>query len=133
MMSSPIAAAIRRPTLRQAISRGFRRRCPQCGEGPLFERWVKTYERCSECGLRFQRDGGNTLMFIIITDRIPILIGIALLYFGIRPSNWLTAALFALALAIPIIGTLTHRQGIALALDYLAGLYLDDPAQHVTR
>ena len=39
----------------------------------LFRRGLKTYERCSECNLLFQRDYGDTLMFMIITDRIPML------------------------------------------------------------
>ena len=107
--------------IRQALGRGIRGRCPQCGDGPLFERFIKAHERCSACGLLYQRDYGDTWLFIIITDRIPMLFGVAALYFGFRPENWLANAAFFLALALPIVATIRHRVGLALALNYLSG------------
>ena len=114
-----------------ALRRGLRRRCPQCGEGQLFQRWLKTYERCSECHLLYQRDYGDTLMFMIITDRIPILFGIAFLYFGIHPTGWLSTAFFFGALSIPLLATLRERQGLALALDYVLRVRLRDPSDEI--
>jgi uncharacterized protein (DUF983 family) len=110
------------------VRRGLRRRCPRCGIGPLFRRGIRTYERCSACGLLYQRDQGDTWLFMIITDRIPILFGIAAVYFGFRPSNPGVSVLFFLALALPMIATLRERQGLALALDYLLRVYLRDPS-----
>jgi uncharacterized protein (DUF983 family) len=104
----------------EVLRRGLRGRCPQCGEGPLFVRFLKTHERCSSCGLVYQRDYGDTWLFIIITDRIPMLFGIAALYFGFRAEHWLGNAAFFLALALPIVVTIRHRVGLALALDYLS-------------
>jgi uncharacterized protein (DUF983 family) len=121
------------PPIGLALRRGLRRRCPQCGEGLLFRRGVKTYERCSECNLLYQRDYGDTLMFMIITDRIPILFGIAFLYFGIHPTGWLSTAIFFGALSIPLLATLRERQGLALALDYLLRVYLRDPSDEIHR
>ena len=34
----------------QAMWRGFRGRCPACGEGRLFRAFLKVNESCSECG-----------------------------------------------------------------------------------
>ena len=98
----------------------MRGRCPQCGEGPLFIRLLETHERCSSCGLVYQRDYGDTWGFIIITDRIPMLFGIAALYFGFRAEHWLSNLAFLLALALPIVATIRYRVGMALALDYLS-------------
>jgi len=120
-----------RPPITTALRRGLRRRCPGCGEGQLFRRGLKTYERCSECHLLYQRDYGDTLMFMIITDRIPILFGIAFLYFGIHPTGWLSTAFFFGALSIPLLATLRERQGLAIALDYLLRLYLRDPSDEI--
>jgi uncharacterized protein (DUF983 family) len=122
--------AIRTP-VRIALLRGLRRRCPGCGEGQLFRRGLKTFDRCSECNLLYQRDYGDTLMFMIITDRIPILFGIAFLYFGIHPTGWLTTAFFFGALSIPLLATLRERQGLAIALDYLLRVYLRDPSDEI--
>jgi uncharacterized protein (DUF983 family) len=114
-----------RTPARLALRRGWRRRCPQCGEGALFVRGIKTHERCSSCGLLYQRDRGDTWLFMIVTDRIPILFGIALVYFGFRPETTAAVTVFFLALAVPILATIRERQGVALALDYLIGQRTD--------
>ena len=60
-------------------------------------------------------------MFIVITDRIPLLFGIGALFFGFRPHGLLQNSAFLCALAAPLIATMPHRQGMAMALDYLLG------------
>jgi len=119
------------PPIGLALRRGLRRRCPRCGEGQLFRRGLKTYERCSECHLLYQRDYGDTLMFMIITDRIPILFGIAALYFGIHPNGWASTAFFFAALSVPLLATLRERQGFAIALDYCLRVKLRDPSDEI--
>src|SRR6185369_12782944 len=89
-----------------ALRRGLRRRCPRCGVGPLFRWGIKTYERCSSCDLLYQRDRGDTWLFMIITDRIPILFGIAAVYFGFRPNTPLEIATFFVIIAAPVIATI---------------------------
>jgi uncharacterized protein (DUF983 family) len=34
----------------RSLLRGLRRRCPSCGTGPLFKRYLKTVPACSACG-----------------------------------------------------------------------------------
>jgi uncharacterized protein (DUF983 family) len=114
------------PSLRTAVLRGLRRRCPRCGEGKLFKRWIAAHERCSVCGLEFQPNHGNTWMFIVITDRIPLLFGIGALFFGLRPHGLLQNSAFLFALAVPLIATMPLRQGMAIALDYVVGRSLSD-------
>ena len=70
-------------------------------------------------------------MFLILTDRVPILFGIAAVYFGFRPDNWLSIGGFFLALCVPILGTLRERTGVALALDYLVRVYMPDPSDEI--
>lgn len=60
-------------------------------------------------------------MFIVITDRIPLLFGIGALFFGLRPHGLWQNAAFLAALAAPLIATMPHRQGMAMALDYVVG------------
>jgi uncharacterized protein (DUF983 family) len=115
-----------KPSTLEVLKRGWRRRCPRCGVGKLFIRGIRPYERCSECGLLLHTDQGNTWMFMIITDRIPILAGIVILYFGFVASNWMTAAAFFIVLTAPLIATIRQRQGLAIALDYLSRLYMPD-------
>ena len=120
-----------RPPIRDVLLRGLRRRCPRCGEGPLFRRWIDAYDRCSACGLQYQRNQGDLWIWLILTDRIPILIGIAALYFGFRTSDWIVASIFFAILIIPLLATLRERQGLAIALDYLSRIHLPDPSDEI--
>jgi len=115
----------------EVLIRGWRRSCPRCGEGPLFLRGIRFRTRCTACNLLYQRDRGDTWMFMIITDRVPILFGIAAVYFGFHPTTPLAIGCFIAALAIPVLATLRRRQGLALALDYLVRVHLPDPSDEI--
>jgi uncharacterized protein (DUF983 family) len=128
-MPTPSAAV----PVAEVLRRGWRGRCPRCGEGALFQRWLKFNLRCSACDLLYQRDRGDTWVFMIITDRIPILFGIAAVYFGFHPTTPLAISGFVAALAIPLLATLRNRQGVALALDYLLRVRLADPTDPMHR
>lgn len=113
--------------IRQVLLRGWRRRCPRCGEGQLFRRKLETNERCDACGLEYQPNHGDTLMFMVLTDRIPILFGIIAVYFlGFRSSNLPVTLAFLVSMTVPLLATLRHRQGVALAMVYLSRLYFGD-------
>lgn len=120
-----------RPEIVIALRRGWKRRCPRCGEGPLFRRGIAFHKRCAACHLLYQRDYGDTWMFMIITDRIPILFGIALVFFGFRANSYLTGAAFFLILSTALLATLPQRQGLALALDYLLRVRLGDSSDEI--
>ena len=51
----------RRPTLATAVGRGIRLRCPVCGRGQLFRNWFRMFEKCADCGLKFDRGPGYYL------------------------------------------------------------------------
>lgn len=43
---------------RQALSRGLRFRCPNCGEGRVFSSFFKMRDQCEVCGLSFYPESG---------------------------------------------------------------------------
>jgi uncharacterized protein (DUF983 family) len=49
------------PTRAVLLRRGLARRCPLCGAGSLFDRWVAMREVCPRCDLRFERVEGHWL------------------------------------------------------------------------
>jgi len=49
------------PSFGRMLWRGMRRRCPRCGAGKLFTRWLRMVERCPRCGFGFQREEGAQL------------------------------------------------------------------------
>src|SRR6478736_2998738 len=58
-----------------AMRRGFRGRCPRCGEGKLFRAFLKTANNCSKCGLDFTPHRADDLpayLVIIIVGHIVV-------------------------------------------------------------
>ncbi len=47
------------PRTSTLLVRGATRRCPACGSGRLFKRWMTIKESCPRCGLRFERIEGH--------------------------------------------------------------------------
>jgi uncharacterized protein (DUF983 family) len=114
-------------TAREAIARGWSKRCPHCGVGPLFIRWNKPYRNCPSCGYLYERDYGDVWPVLIITDRIPIGIGIVFVYFGFRVTSWQMAVLFFGSLMVPLLLTIPRRYGLAFAITYLSRKRWPDP------
>ena len=61
-----------RPTVRQAIWRGVRRRCPRCGVGAVFHGWFAMNENCRHCDLKLGGAPGDLWGFWVFTDRIVL-------------------------------------------------------------
>jgi uncharacterized protein (DUF983 family) len=58
-----------------SIKRGFRGRCPRCGEGKLFRAFLKVDNSCSVCGLDFTPHRADDLpayLVIIIVGHIVV-------------------------------------------------------------
>lgn len=48
------------------VRRGLVARCPVCGSGHLFERWVTMTDRCPECSFHFERLEGHWIGAIAV-------------------------------------------------------------------
>lgn len=107
------------PTVRTAVTRGLRGRCPRCGEGPLFRGWNHLLERCPVCGLRYEPRTGDTWFFMYMST--AGLTGmLVVIMFLIRPRVLWIGQVLVLAAALVVIGlSLPLRKGVAVALDYL--------------
>src|SRR6201746_573062 len=58
-----------------SIKRGFRGRCPRCGEGKLFRAFLKVADNCSVCGLDFTPHRADDLpayLVIVIVGHIVV-------------------------------------------------------------
>lgn len=59
-MTAPALPPI--PPRRVMFARALQRRCPVCGGGPLFRRWIVMVDHCPACGIRMRRgEDGYTL------------------------------------------------------------------------
>jgi uncharacterized protein (DUF983 family) len=105
-------------TLWQAAARGWSKHCPHCGQGALFIAWNKPYRTCPICGYLYERDYGDVWWVWIVTDRIPLAIGIIFVYFGFRVTNWKIGLAFFGSLVLPLALTIPRRYGLAIAITY---------------
>jgi uncharacterized protein (DUF983 family) len=80
------------------LGRALRLRCPLCGRGQLFRRWLLMHESCPHCGVKFEREPGFFLGSIYInyglTSLIVTVAYVVLLFgFGFPETPLLVAAL----------------------------------------
>ena len=69
------SAAAEKRDVWTAIKRGFRGRCPRCGEGKLFRAFLKVDNNCSVCGLDFTPHRADDLpayLVIVIVGHIVV-------------------------------------------------------------
>ncbi|MBL8772945.1 MAG: DUF983 domain-containing protein [Phenylobacterium sp.] len=104
----------------RSIGRGLRHRCPACGKGNLFGRYLKVEPRCAACGhetARYPADDGPAYLTILL---IGHLIVAPLLFF---PIVWETSPLVSLpiilgSLAVVTLLTLPRIKGGWIGLMY---------------
>jgi uncharacterized protein (DUF983 family) len=122
---------VRRDVALTALRRGLARRCPHCGEGPLFEGWSHHIDRCPVCGLVYERNPGDTWAFTIIGDRLPIAAIIALIYFGWGRMPIALGLVIVTVLGALLVWTAPNRWGVGIALHYLSRVIWPDPEDPV--
>src|SRR5204863_1656849 len=120
------AEASRSRLITTALRRGLRKRCPHCGEGPLFSGWSHL-DHCSACELVFVRNPGDTWAFTIIGDRLPMAAMIVLVYFGVFRAHRAIGSLLFVVLAILFLLTTPNRWGVGIALHYVSRALSADP------
>jgi uncharacterized protein (DUF983 family) len=107
-VTRPRSLAGDRPGWPTLLVRGTRRRCPACGAGHLFRRWVQMEEQCPGCGMRFAREEGFFLgvYFMNITLTQLVLMAYVAVAFGLTlpdaPLGGILAGAAVLAVAVPI-------------------------------
>lgn len=105
------------------LGRAFRLRCPNCGEGALFRRWIRLRTACDGCGLNFERGEhdhflGAYLLNFIIAELLVVagLVGVMLLTWPAVPWTGLTWGLALLVVPAPLF-TYPFSRAVWLALD----------------
>lgn len=101
-----------RPT-KPALLRGMRGRCPACGEGKLFSKYLKVNASCPSCGeeLHHQRaDDGPAYLTILLVSHLgtPLLMAIFMMY---RPSAMTLLVSFSLGAIIASLALLPVVKG----------------------
>jgi uncharacterized protein (DUF983 family) len=99
---------------------GLLGRCPQCGEGRLFEGFLALSMRCERCGLDFSfADSADAPAFFVMFISGFIVAGSALavemLY---SPPYWVHAVLWVPLILVTTLVPLRPLKGLMIALQY---------------
>jgi uncharacterized protein (DUF983 family) len=117
-----------RPLL-QSLLRGVGLRCPACGTGAMFGRYLKVMDHCPHCGeaLHHQRaDDAPPYFTIIIVGHVVVgLVLITEMVF--HPPLWLHAALWLPLTVILALVVLPRVKGMFVALQWALLMHGFDP------
>ncbi|MBA4013099.1 MAG: hypothetical protein C0481_14630 [Phenylobacterium sp.] len=116
----------------QSMLRGLKGRCPACGEGKLFSRYLKVQPTCSHCELnlaKYPADDGPAYFTILIVGHLVVA---PLLIFPViweaSPAIVLPATLIPLAIVTLLLLHVT--KGWFIGLLYALGVKQGDGAIH---
>ncbi len=115
---TPPAPSVPRPPLRAGLWRGARNRCPACGEGQLFQGYLKPVAKCAACAAPLgdiRADDAPPYFTIFITGKLmitPIML-VEKLYF---PPIWVHMALWLPLVALVTILLLRPVKGATVGL-----------------
>lgn len=106
--------------MRPAMLRGWRRRCPCCGAGPLLRGYLKVRDTCPVCGeeLYHQRaDDGPAYLTILIVGHLmaPLLLYIFVEY---RPDPLVLASAFCVGTVALSLFLLPRLKGVMIAIQW---------------
>jgi uncharacterized protein (DUF983 family) len=118
-------------SLSQALARGFLCKCPNCGRGRLFGRFLKVTDHCEVCGedYRPQRaDDFPAYLVIVIVGHIvvPALLAVAVAY---NPPAWLQLAIWLPITLFASLGLLQPVKGTIVAMQWQMGMHGFEPAK----
>ena len=105
--------------LMQSLGRGLRGRCPNCGVGSLFTKYLKVAHSCSHCGeeLHYHRADDAPPYFTILINGhliVPLVLAMELAYqppFWLHAAVWLPVTVATAIAALPVVkGALVNYQ-----------------------
>ncbi|WP_167771853.1 DUF983 domain-containing protein [Bradyrhizobium frederickii] len=112
-------------SLGKAMWRGFRGKCPNCGEGDLFGRFLKVAHSCDHCGeeLFHQRadDFPAYLVMVVVGHLVvPAILAVETAY---APPVWLQLAVWLPVTLFASLALLQPTKGAIVGLQWQLGMH----------
>lgn len=112
-------------SIRQAMLRGFRGRCPNCGSGPMLRGFLKVRDTCPVCGeaLHHHRaDDGPPYLTMLLVGHI---VGPAMLWLFIayEPDPYTFMAIFMVASVVLSLWFLPRLKGMIVGVQWATRMH----------
>jgi uncharacterized protein (DUF983 family) len=122
MTPSPNAGGVR---WLEAARRGLAGRCPRCGEGRLFGRFLKVAESCDACGLEFHHHRADDLPPYLVILVVGHIVGWGILVSETRfdVPLWFHLALWPALTVVLALALLQPVKGAVVGLQYGLGMH----------
>jgi uncharacterized protein (DUF983 family) len=106
-------------SLKTVLKRGWRKKCPRCGQGQIFKKFLTLHDECSNCGLVYLPDQGDLLGPMIFIDRVVFLIPMVTIFcFCVPHASPLVYIPTGALMTFLLVYTMPNRNGVCLAVDY---------------
>lgn len=106
--------------MKQAMWRGFRRRCPNCGEGVMFNSYLKVADSCPVCAQELHHhradDGPAYLTILVVGHLMAPLIHVAFTQF--RPDPLVLATTFTVGCVGLSLYLLPRLKGLVVGIQW---------------
>ncbi|MGH7023589.1 MAG: DUF983 domain-containing protein [Caulobacteraceae bacterium] len=96
---------------------GARGRCPNCGQGALFEGFLRVTPRCAVCGydLAGSDSGDGPAVFVILVVGFIAVFGAMFTEIAFQPPVWLPLVVWIPAAAVLSLALLRPMKGLMIA------------------
>ena len=113
------------------VRRGFCLRCPQCGQGRLFGRFLEVSECCEGCGADntiFPSDDAAPYLTLLVVGHVltPLLFWTDRAF---EPSLWFQLAIWLPLFGAVTIGLLPRMKGVVVGFAWATGVTRDTALQ----
>lgn len=104
----------------RAMWRGFRQRCPRCGEGHLFRAYLKVWDACPKCGeeLHHNRTDDAPPYFTILVVGHIVVGGVLAMEKALTPPTWVHLAVWLPLTLLSSLWLLPRIKGALVGLQW---------------
>ncbi|MBK8027385.1 MAG: DUF983 domain-containing protein [Chloroflexi bacterium] len=112
---------------------GVRARCPNCGQGALFAKFFKMNHLCPVCGVRFERQDGESIGGMVLNFSFAVVTALAGFFIVealYHPPLLTQMLLWSVYTLVVVLGLYRSTRGVWVAVAYLTGgVKRDDETQ----
>lgn len=104
----------------EALLAGLACRCPNCGQGKLFDGFLKVAPRCAACGFDLAKadSGDGPAVFVIMIAGFLVAFSALFVEVAVRPPIWLHLIIWLPLATVVCLALLRPAKGVMLAAQF---------------